>query len=305
MRTRLWWAPALLLAAGCELSEITVALPQDIVVAEVLLRAESPVQTAYLHRTLGQNGSARVFSATVHVHDVERGADIVFSADADSLCLTPAPPPGLQGVGTCYVARGDADMIRPGARYTLRIALPDGPELRAATVVPGAFALTQPVASPCALEPGSTLELMWTASTGAWVYVTEVRFTGLTTALRAGGVALPPETPEPIELLGLAIGAADTTMAFPAGFGLFDRAEESLHPVLVAIRGGLPADVRADIVVAAADRNWVNWIRGGSFNPSGAVRVPSVSGGGTGVFGAVVTRDLTMQTEATELPACR
>ena len=44
--------------------------------------------------------------------------------------------------------------------------------------------------------------------------------------------------------------------------------------------------------IAAADRNYVNWVRGGNFNPSGQVRVPSVRGDGTGVFAATVVRSL-------------
>jgi hypothetical protein len=124
-------------------------------------------------------------------------------------------------------------------------------------------------------------------------------------------VVPPGLTAEPLDLLGLSIGAADTTSLFPADVGVFDRADELLHPVLVAIRDGLPAGVRATVVVAATDRNYVNWIRGGSFNPSGTVRVPSISGGGTGVFGALVRRTRVLHVgepdvsgSGAELPAC-
>jgi hypothetical protein len=46
--------------------------------------------------------------------------------------------------------------------------------------------------------------------------------------------------------------------------------------------------VVAEMVVAAIDRNYLNGVRGGSFNPSGTVRVSSVSGDGVGVFGSIV-----------------
>jgi hypothetical protein len=298
-------AVAAVLLAGCELTEVMIAVPQDIVVAEVVLREGERIQTAYLHRTLSARGTAQVLDAGVFVHDEERDQTVRFLADADSLCLRPPPPPGLGATGTCYVARGAADMVRAGAAYTLNVELPGRPPLVGATRVPTAFDMVVPAAFQCALPPGTTVELAWTASPDAWVYLAQVRFEGLVRALRDAGVTLPPQlTDEPVELLGLAIGSADTTMIFPTGFGLFDRGDESLHPILVAVRDGLPAGVTATVVVAAADRNYVNWVRGGSFNPSGTVRVPSVSGGGTGVFGSLVTRRRLLSTGAASLPPC-
>ena len=47
-------------------------------------------------------------------------------------------------------------------------------------------------------------------------------------------------------------------------------------------------------MIAAADRNYVNWVRRGAFNPSGIVRVPSLHGDGTGVFGSVVRKRFTV-----------
>jgi hypothetical protein len=60
------------------------------------------------------------------------------------------------------------------------------------------------------------------------------------------------------------------------------------------------------LTVAAVDRNYVNGVRGGSFNPSGRVRVSSVTGDGEGVFGSLVP--LTLEVEVlrgpSRLPAC-
>jgi hypothetical protein len=131
---------------------------------------------------------------------------------------------------------------------------------------------------------------------------------GLFAALRAAGVDVEGNDDTAVELLGVAIGAADTSIAFPGGFGLFDRFDESYHGLLLAIRHGLPAGVHASVVVAAADRNYVNWVRGGAFNPSGTVRIPSINGPGTGVFGSIVTRQVEIRTDtATQgenLPRC-
>jgi hypothetical protein len=49
----------------------------------------------------------------------------------------------------------------------------------------------------------------------------------------------------------------------------------------------------------------VNWVRGGSFNPSGTVRVPSISGGGTGVFGSLVTRTVRLHTAGDDDVICQ
>ncbi|HSJ24649.1 MAG TPA: hypothetical protein VK929_08280 [Longimicrobiales bacterium] len=292
--------------AACELQEIVIATASDTVVAEVVLHAGSPAQTAYLHRSVTPGGTARVHGARVFIEDQERGGEFELVATDDDVCLVPAPPPALAGVGTCHAATVPADAVRPGATYSLRVELPDRAPLQATTRVPSDFDFVMPSVASCRLSPGTTLPLVWTRADGAWVYVMQARFSGLASALRRQGVSVPPATPEPLDLLGVAIGASDTTMTFPAGFGVFDRASEALHPVLVAIQDGLPSDVETEVVVAAADRNYVNWVRGGSFNPSGTVRVPSVTGAdpaaGTGLFGSLVTRSVRIRTAIGGVP---
>jgi hypothetical protein len=44
-------------------------------------------------------------------------------------------------------------------------------------------------------------------------------------------------------------------------------------------------------LIAAVERNYVNWVRGGNFNPSGLVRVSSLRGAATGTFGGVSVRE--------------
>jgi hypothetical protein len=295
-------AVAALGPTACELREITLAEPGDILVVEVVLKAGDTVQTAFLHRTVSVTGGARIFDATITVREDGGSQPMVFAADADSLCLFPAPATPPFPAGTCYVARGRTALVHPGNRYTLDVALPDGRRLTGSTRVPGAFTLVRP-AAPCRLAPGAGIDLGWTRSDGASVYIGETRMENLIAALRASGVDVEvPDTP--IDLLGLAIGSADTTMTFPGEFGLFDRADPDLHPVLLAIRDGLPPGVRAEIAIAAADRNYVNWVRGGAFNPSGTVRVPSLHGDGTGVIGSLVIRRTAMDTGDADLPHC-
>ena len=70
MRTRIIAGLLLTLVVGaCELHEITIADAEDVVVAEIVLRAGAPVQTAYLHRTSSALASARVPDAVIAVRD--------------------------------------------------------------------------------------------------------------------------------------------------------------------------------------------------------------------------------------------
>jgi hypothetical protein len=158
-------------------------------------------------------------------------------------------------------------------------------------VVPGDFRIPGAPAEPggtCQLPGGTSLELSWTTAAGAWSYVNETTIEGLAEALAPAGIEVDPED-DPLYLLGLSISAADTTIVFPGEFGLFDRFDLD-QDLAVVLQEGLPAPARAQVTVAATDRNYVNWVRGGSFNPSGQVRVPSVRGDGTGVFGSAVVR---------------
>lgn len=293
------WSSLAVLSAGCTLTEITLADPQDIVVAEVVLRTDGVKQRAFLYRTLGTGQSGEVSGARVEIHD-EAGGVMVLAETATRQCIDELVMGPL--TGSCYVEASGPVEIEPGASYTLRITLRDGGVLTGSTTVPGDFVLTSPAAAACNLGAGRTLELRWTPSDEAWVYVAEAGMRGLANALAAQGIEL---SDDPVRLLGLAITREDTTITFPTGFGLFDRATPEVAEALLAIRDGLPAGVVSEVTVAAADRNYVNWVRGGNFNPSGLVRVPSVSGAGTGVFGSVVPKSRLLTTVAADpAPPC-
>ena len=113
---------------------------------------------------------------------------------------------------------------------------------------------------------------------------------------------------DPLRLFGLSLSSRDTTIVFPTEFGLFERFDDDLTAALAFLQGGLPSrnavPVVAQVVIAAADRNYVNWERGSNFNPSGPVRVPSVHGDGTGVIGSMVPRSFQVTVDTTRLPRC-
>jgi hypothetical protein len=289
--TRLAWLPIALLLPGCSLTETTLADAQDTVILELVLRAGDPDdQRAFLYRSVGTGLTTGVSGATIEVSDAQ-GRVMTFAETAPRQCISSDVMGPLDG--TCYIEVRGSFEVRPGETYGLRATLRDGGIITGRTTVPGEFDIVRPVTDVCRLEPDREIELRWSMADGAWVYVAEADLGGLATALEPRGIELAEE---PLRLLGLAISREDTTLTFPGEFGLFDRADPAVADALLAIRDGLPAGVRAGVVVAAADRNYVNWVRGGNFNPSGLVRVPSVSGAGTGLFGSVVVRPLVLTT---------
>lgn len=306
MRRSLLLLAVLPAAGGCELREITLATPDDVIIAEVVLRAGEERQTAYLHRTSSGHGDARVYGAHITITEGESGASFDMEVDSDSVCLDPPPESGSASVGTCYSAAASPSPVRAGHSYTLRIELPGGLVLTGATTVPAAFTLLAPATDWCMLPADTTLELVWSRSAGTAVYIVEAEMQNLRGALRQRGQDVPGSGP--VELVGLSVTAEDTTLTFPSELGLFERFDEDVHPILVAIRAGLPPGVTTEGSVAAADRNYVNWVRGGNFNPSGQIRISSLRGDGVGVFGSLVTRPFTIVTPAEppppEIPSC-
>lgn len=296
---------------GCELTTVEVAVPADRVVAEAYLRPDLATQEVFLYRTLSGGDASgapgvdpttvagRVDDAEVRVLD-QAGAVIVFDlTDAEGACAESSA--SLSG-GSCYASQEGAAAIHPGATYWLEVTLAEGGLLSGRTTVPGPYRVVSPEPATCVLE-GVSLPLVWTRSEGAWSYQIVARFSGLARGLRERGVVDPPDE---LDLIGLAVGGADTTIVFPGEFGVFDRFSVD-RDLLLALAEGLPNGSRADIVLAAGDRNYVNWVRGGTFNPSGQVRVPSVSGEGTGVFGSLVVhrKSLLAEDDGSGLPSCQ
>lgn len=278
---------------------MTVAHGEDIVVAEAVLVAGAPRQFLLLHRTLGRPGGVAEHGARVEVRD-SAGGVAVLTERPRADCFAEQQPGADSLFAACYGA--DSVAIVPGGLYELHIETTDGRVLAATTRVPGAFNLHRPPAGTvvCSVPPGTTLEIAWSPSDSAWVYLVEASFAGLREALAARGIDVPEGS---IRLLGLGLGSEDTTIVFPTEFGIFERFG-GLADLLLALRDGAPAGVSAVVTVAAADRNFVNWARSGGFNPSGNVRVPSVRGDGTGSFGSLVRRTFRIEVGDTLLPPC-
>ena len=293
-----------LLLAGCEVAQITVEQPQARVVAEIYLRVTNdlPEGVALLHQTPGE-GRVDLERVRVRVTD-SQGLMVFFSPAPIFECAEGALPPEFDAVCLLLDAVA-AEVVRPGGRYRVEVDLRDNRMIQGAVTLPGDFRVLQPVpgAPRCRIVPNQLLPIRWSVAEGARAYVPEAEIFGLKSALGPEGISVPSD---PVILLGLSISESDTEIIFPSQFGIFNRFSND-RDVLVALQQGLPAlgEVEGEIIVSAQGRNSVNWNRGGNFNPSGTIRVPSLFGDGTGVVGGIVNRSFGFTTrDAAGIPPC-
>lgn len=286
-----WLGVALCTAVqACELEEVTIVEVEDVVIAEIVLQVNRSADvsnrlTAFLHRTVGGVGPGfhEVPGASITVSRPD-GLSVELAETTLDMCAATTP---LDATGTCYVAApAAADRFLPGERLEAQVVLQGGGVIFGVSDVPGDFQLRNvPDGGYCTQTAQTPLEIRWSLSENAWAYVNETAVRGLAAFFSGAGI----EVEDPLYLLGLSVSAADTTIVFPGEFGVFNRFELD-RDVALQLQEGLPANTGADVTIAATDRNYVNWVRGGNFNPSGQVRVPSLRGDGTGLFGTVVVR---------------
>jgi hypothetical protein len=296
-----------LVLPGCSLEEISLVESEDVVIAEVYVELAPGAPgnsraTAWLHRTLdgGAPSSRPVPGAQVLITSTRNFSLELAEAPQES-CVWDTP----EGVsGTCYATTADmAARFLPGELLRVEVSLPDGRELTGASTVPGGFDLAvQASDGRCRALPETPLTLRWSPSEGAWAYVNEALISGLRAALAPRGIEVDRD---PFYLLGLSVSAADTSIVFPGEFGVFERFDLD-QGLARSLQEGLPANTVSTVVITAADRNYVNWIRGGNFNPSGLVKIPSMRGDGTGVFATTVSRriQVTVPGPGGDLPLC-
>lgn len=306
---RLWpWMAlaSVVVGLGCELEEVTLAEPEDIMVVEayIMVGDGRDQVSAFLHWTLGTRPARDLLDRDVLIIR-EDGMTIPLIPDDPEECLLPELVEVTEGV--CFSAGPNAEgLFWPGSRVELEIQAEGVGTVRGATVIPDDFHLTRPSSDRCALPPDTTLNLVWTRSPGVWAYSAETEIRGLKAALGVDGIEVEADS---VALLGLAVSDADTTIAFPKEFGVFDRFDLE-QELALALQKGLPRGVTADVVIAGLDQNYANWVRGGNFNPSGPVRVSSLRGPGLGVFGSVFRRTLVVKggdpiyTPGQILPGC-
>jgi len=277
------------LTAGCELQEVTVVESDPVLLVESYVQVGDGIDQvfAFLHWTLGEGAVEDLALASVDVTS-EVGDSVSLGLEARSACVFSGIADQVEGV--CFSAGRDVDgVFSPGERVALRVRFPDGQEVAGESTIPGNMEFIQPgPVDLCVLPPGRQLILLWNVAQGAWAYSAETEISGLRDALAAKGIEVEVDS---VALRGLAVSESDTTLVFPAEFGVFSRFDLQ-QEVALALQEGLPEGALAEVAVAAVDRNYANWVRGGNFNPSGSVRVSSLRGDGFGVFGTAVRRNL-------------
>jgi hypothetical protein len=299
-------------SGACTIADVTTPPGEDRLVVETVLRTDRVAQALILYRSVAASDAPPERGAQVVVTR-DDGAEFVFREAPDAFCIPDVPDDPGGTLGACYVSPTELGFwVFPGREYQLQVTTTRGEVARGRTRVPEAFSLVGlpfserestngEVGGRCRLPPSTTLPVTWTQSRGAWGYISPLLIYGISVYAEQGGF---PPVADPLELLGVAVSSSDTTAVLPNEFGVFDRFDLDQN-LLRFLQGGLPSGVNLELTIAAADRNYINGVRGGSFNPSGQVRISSVVGDGVGVFGSVVplTARMTVGGSA-EIPLC-
>ena len=180
--------------AGCSLTDVTIAEPDDLLVAEVQVvltlaadnRNVSLTAWALLHRTYLFGEAPSLAGAVVKVSADSRRVVRLEEQDSLSSCVgenpflrddeESEPSPGA----VCYRAEAARSPFVPGERLSLEIATPDGRLLTGSSRIPGAFFFTglNHERGRCRMEPDTNYRFRWTAAKDAWAYVADARFEG-------------------------------------------------------------------------------------------------------------------------------
>ena len=278
-----------LLCAGCELQEVTLAEPEPFVVLEMYLVAGDSTAHAALHASAGAEHLLGTIDGLQMAHEGYVSRFVETSLLFPGECLAQgagSDPEDFPGGFACFETIPDQP-IAAGGLYRLDLRLEDGSRLTGATRVPEQVAFSFDAGSDvrCYLEPETQLELSWPRTAGAKSYVLDLEASGVRDAL--GDSIVDLRIPEPLILRGLAVGDSDTTIVLPAEFGIFDRFSLPAE-LLVALQRGMPEGIEFNVTIAAIDQNFLDWVRGGDFNPSGLIRTPSLFGdAGTGVLASM------------------
>lgn len=294
---------ALLISTGCDLANVEIIVPvPDLVVAEatvVLTVDPTDPDRAYTHilaiTTRYPDGG--------HPHGVHGASIHVIGESGRSVRLLEEPDPVPNCVdrdffGSCYRATSSSAIFSPGERLSLEVVLPDGGVLRGESRMPGIFSAVDLflLDGRCRLSPNSNYRFTWAPVEGTAAYLGEVG---------VGGIG-HLEVEDRISWTTTFVGGARTEVVFPRGF--LTTIEVSDPEFARALRTGLPEGAVADIAIGAMDLNWTNWIREGRINLNGDVRVPSVFGDGTGVFGTAVRWRISLESREVngddDLPLC-
>lgn len=313
-RTSLWTSALLasLVLGACELAEVEIEPVPDLIVAAVsVVLTIDPLDPTWIDTrafalvAVSERETPREIPGASVTVVGESGRSLRLREVSDPLvtCVTPYPTEGGTRLpaGSCHVAAVPGAHFAPGERLSLTVELPDGGILRGESRLPGVFTPTglSLHAGRCRLDPDTGYQFNWAHSAGSWAYIAEARLAGL-------GDLWPYQ--ESLLLDATLRRNDEPHLAFPRDllFDMFDRWE-----LARVLHEGLPAGASAEIAVGALDRNWANWVRLGRIDLEGEIRIPSVFGDGTGMFGTAVRWKLEVESRPADphagpddLPLC-
>ena len=305
-------------AAGCDLTDVRTGSGQKLFVASATVvltidpaepsristRAVVLVSEAY-RQVLSEapGASVRITGASGRSMSLEEEEDPMGACTVlrEELHLVDGR---VRPIGSCHTATAASAVFAPGEVLTLAVTTRDGGVLEGTSRMPDAFVPRglSVEGGRCRVEPDTGYRFSWTPVDGAWAHVGEAEITGLSPNLWSSSDPLYL----PVTVLGR--GREVTEMVFPRDFLLellSDVDNLNLHRTLDA---GLPEGARAEVTIAALDRNWANWTREGRLNINGVTVIPSVFGDGTGMFGTAVRWKVSVESRAADeagvLPLC-
>jgi hypothetical protein len=260
--------------SGCEDAPPNDYVPQYVV--QGYLVVDSPIRGIGLSRS----------QPVTDTFKVERGrvpdADVRLITEGRTLQLLYRA--GEKGTGEYYYP-DTAELVKPGARYTLQITTKDGATLTAQTLTPNHFAWVRPPiarvvipqkSEPAYMKPPDSLNLVWTPDAGVQEYLVSVR------ALDTLGYGryLSPETSEGNERVDPELDEFDerhyndlTRWGFVAS---------TTTPI---VWGAFKWYGPQEVSVYAGDRNLINWFKMTQWtgNPQYDPLLGNIQGG-VGVF---------------------
>ena len=308
-----WWL------AGCDLTDVPAGSGGNVfvTVATVVLTVDPAEPSRISTRAMAlvsrshQQVLSEVPGASVRITGASgRSMSLVEEADPLGACTVLSKElyevdGRLEPIGSCHTASTASALFAPGEVLTLTVTTPDGSVLEGTSRMPDAF-VPQGLSvedGRCRVEPGTGYRFAWPR-----------RRRGMGPCGRGGDhrsqsrICGRRTTPLYLPVTVLGRGREVTEMVFPGDFLLqllSDVRHFELHRTL---RAGLPGGSSADVVIAALDRNWANWIREGRANINGVVVIPSVFGDGTGMFGTAVRWKVSVESRETDgagdVPLC-
>ena len=305
-------------AAGCDVTDVPpgsghktlVALATVVLTVDPAEPSRMDIRAVALVSEAYQQVLVEVPGAAVRIIGAS-GRSLSLVEEEDPLGACTVLPEDLYGtdeplgiIGSCHTATVEPALFAPGEALTLTVTTPDGSVLEGTSRMPDVFVPRGLSVEDgrCRVEPNTGYRFTWAPVAGTWAHVGEAEVSGLSPALWAASDPLYL----PVTVLGR--GRDVTDMVFPGDFLLellSDVDNVELHRTLDA---GFPRGARAEVTIAALDRNWANWIREGRFNINGEIVIPSVFGDGTGMFGTAVRWKVSVESRvadgAGDVPLC-